>query len=813
LVLGVSLVLTALGWAVSERYVQQRAAEQFAFQIEEARIAIGKRMAEYEQVLRGGVGLFLASTVVTREEWAVYVRSLQIDRYFPGIQGIGFARWLDNDARQTHVAMLRQQGFPAFDIYPEGARESYGIVDYLEPFSGRNLRAFGYDMYSEPVRRDAMDRARDSGLTAVSGRVTLVQETSDDVQAGFLMYLPVYRAGASVDDIAQRRSALLGFVYSPFRCNDLLAGILGRGPYALDFRIYDGNDASADKLLYDSKTAHRVLDRHAALPAFAATLSLQLPERMWSIHFTSRPAFERSMASSQPLIIASGGITVDLLLFSIIWSLSNRHKQVEKRAETMTTELAQERGFLRALIENLAEGVIACDRHGTITLDNRASRELFGFLQPDDAVAVAPGTHTLLNADGGGPLPPEQAPLLRALRGEHLRDFEALVATADGSRRHIVVSSQPIHTVAGELAGAVAVLRDVTEDKHAQRLRESESRFRMVVEAAPNAMLVLNERGQIQLINGQAERLFGYQRQELYGRSVETLVPPRFRAAHRQYRTELAYTSGVRPMGLGRELSALRKDGSEVPIEVGLSTADTPSGKLVLAAVVDNTARRAAESALRNSLAEKETLLNEIHHRVKNNLQVITSLLNLQASHTRDPQIKQVLADSQARVKAMALIHQLLYEHEDFSQIQLGEYIERLTKLIMAGYALQSNRIRLEFIAEGAPVYLDLNRAIACGLVVTELVTNAIKHAYPDSGSGVVRLTLGRDGRGEAVLTVSDEGVGLPADFELGGSRSLGLQLVPLLVDQLGGRLSIGRGPGARFELRFQPLDLHEAAA
>ncbi len=330
-----------------------------------------------------------------------------------------------------------------------------------------------------------------------------------------------------------------------------------------------------------------------------------------------------------------------------------------------------------------------------------------------------------------------------------------------------------------------------------------EESFRRVVEWAPTAMVLVDRDGVVRLINAQAERVFGYRREELVGRSVEELVPAQFAAAHPGNRRAYLAEPQPRPMGTGRELFARRRDGSEFPVEIGLNPIATEQGMMVLASVVDITERHRAQEKLEKALAEKTILLNELHHRVKNNLQVIASLLNLQASHAGDPRLQAVLHESQSRVKAMALTHQLLYERKDYSRIDLGEYLERLVQLLIGSFRAGNQRVALRCRHPPEPVYLDLERAIPCGLVVNELVTNAFKHAFPDGRSGKIAIELDTGEGEEIILAVADDGVGLPAGFDLDAVKSLGLQLVPLLVDQLGGRLAVEGDGGTRFLIHF----------
>jgi predicted ATPase/two-component sensor histidine kinase/GAF domain-containing protein len=218
-------------------------------------------------------------------------------------------------------------------------------------------------------------------------------------------------------------------------------------------------------------------------------------------------------------------------------------------------------------------------------------------------------------------------------------------------------------------------------------------------------------------------------------------------------------------------------------------------------AVMDVTAARRAEERLQDSLADKDALLKEVHHRVKNNLQLVSSLLSLQASRAGAPAIAELFAESRNRVRSMALVHENLYRAGDFSRIPMATHVQKLCAYLTAAYATAGQRVELAI--EVSDLHLDIDRAISCGLVVNELVSNALKHAFPGGRAGTVRVALEPAGGGRHLLTVSDDGVGLPAGLDVGHAGSLGLQLVRDLTDQLGGTLEVGGGRGARFAIVF----------
>src|SRR5437660_1070757 len=248
----VSFFLTAWAWHANKAGALERAKSRFHQEVDRSTAAIHARLEVYEDALYGTRSFFQANPLLDRKSFHDYVDNLRIRDRFPGIQGIGYAMHIPAGQVARHIEQIRGEGFPQYSIRPEGKREEYTSIIYLEPFDWRNQRAFGFDMFSEPVRRAAMERARDSGMTSISGKVKLVQETQASPQAGFLMYLPVYQKGMVLATPEDRRSALLGYVYSPFRMNDLMNGVIHDSAPLASFEIFSVTQMSPESLLYRS---------------------------------------------------------------------------------------------------------------------------------------------------------------------------------------------------------------------------------------------------------------------------------------------------------------------------------------------------------------------------------------------------------------------------------------------------------------------------------------------------------------------------------------------------------------------------------
>jgi PAS domain S-box-containing protein len=331
--------------------------------------------------------------------------------------------------------------------------------------------------------------------------------------------------------------------------------------------------------------------------------------------------------------------------------------------------------------------------------------------------------------------------------------------------------------------------------------------FFRLFEFAPEAIVVVDTAGSITRVNAQTAELFGYSREELVGQEIEILIPERFAVQHIEHRTTYVAEPRTRPMGAGLELYARRKDGSEFPVDIMLSPLETDEGTMALAVVRDITARKLAEEQAREAF-RSGVLLREIHHRVKNNLQVISSLLFLPSLYTSDPNTLRILRAGQDRVKSIALIHEHLYQSHDLATIDFATYVRELTTELFYTYNVQQEDVTLKLNIEG--VALDIDTAIPCGLIISELVANVLIHAFPGGRKGVVSVTLLPPLNGQYTLTVYDNGVGLSADVDLKNPKSLGLQLVIDLTSQLRGTIEMDTSAGTRFTIAFAELHYQE---
>ncbi|MEO6603347.1 MAG: PAS domain S-box protein [Polyangiaceae bacterium] len=624
---------------------------------------------------------------------------------------------------------------------------------------------------------------------------------------------------------------------------------------------------------------------------------------------------------------------------------------IDEIKQTEERRLREERSRFefRALVDNLPELAWMAKPDGFVDFYNRRWYEYTGTTYEDMEGWGWQSVHD-----------PAELPRVMASWNQSLatrQPFDQMfpLRRKDGVFRWFLTRTAPIFDNAGTLIRWVGINVDIDDQRRAQRaLRDAEERFRLVFEGASVGMLMMGASGKIELVNTRAETLFGYHREELVGQPVEMLIPARFRTLHPQYREGFLAAPQTRAMGEERDLFGLHKDGSEVAVEIGLSSITTPEGKFVLGSVVDISERKRAQTVLaemaavvestddaiitrdldgtirtcnpgatrllgyraeemvgqpvtmlipddrleeeaqileqlrigkrdvhietvrkkkhgtlvhvsltvsaihdRNGniiaaskimrditeryqaerertrlveelqtlntaledrvrdrtselshtlrerealLREKTSLLQEVHHRVKNKLQVIASLLNLQARQIHDKDARAIFHESQGRVRAIALLHESLYQAKDLGRVDMQGYVEKLV-----GTLTRTRRQTARLVTEIEQVHLPADLAVPCGLIVNELVTNALKHAFlhsRDAGSNEIRIEMRRVDD-DLRLVVADNGTGFAGAVDPTRAETMGLTLVRDLSVQLGGAAEFVTANGARCKVRF----------
>jgi two-component system sensor histidine kinase/response regulator len=477
LVLLLGLGVTYTIWQNEQNKTRHALKAQFETRSNRLAQHIEYRLHANVQVLRGVAALFEASNDVSRQEFRDYAQGLHLDERYPGIQGVGFALRLTPAELASHVAAIRKEGFVDYQIQPAGSRDMYSSIIYLEPFTGRNLRAFGFDMYSELSRRTAMQRAADTTLPAMSAKVVLKQETDADVQRGFLIYVPVYRSGLPHANLAERRANLLGWAYSPLRMSDMMEAVLAAIDFngikaSIDVEVYDGADLTAASLMYDS-------ERHitASTPpgVFQTVRQIDVAGHRWTLRMASHASFDGPLSNVQSDLIFAAGLLVSILLSLLLGVLTLSQRRVMQALQATAAanrELSRSEEKYRLVTDNAQEWVFWNAPDGRPLYNSPSCAALCGF-GPEAFTTEPDLIKRLIHPDD---LPHYLAHL--ALVGSNSRqaddrELEFRIRHGQGGERWIAHSCQPIFGPDGRFLGNRGSNRDITERKRLEAELES----------------------------------------------------------------------------------------------------------------------------------------------------------------------------------------------------------------------------------------------------------------------------------------------------------------------------------------------------
>lgn len=378
LVLGLALAGTFATWYMARAAALEAAKVGFDSAVGDAISAIENQMHAYHQVLRGGVALFAADGIVDRAVWRHYAEVLNIEASYPGIQAIGYAQTIDRAQMEAFTKSIRGDGNLNYRIWPAGDRPSYTPIIYIAPFDGPNIDVLGYDMFSEPVRRKALEEARDSGEATLSGKVDLVQDAASIAkQAGTIMYLAVYHRGMPHQTQEERRAALQGYVYGAFRMSDLMGNTLKRSNFArIDIEIFDGTEPHPELLLFDGDSRLHSFAKNYPTSS-SAVRQLTVTGRPWTINFFAQPAFAADFDPGTPRLALIGGSVMSLLLFGAAWMLSHSLKSSETHAHAMSAAFQESEARLDRIIRSAMDAIITIDGNQQIVMFNPAAEKMF----------------------------------------------------------------------------------------------------------------------------------------------------------------------------------------------------------------------------------------------------------------------------------------------------------------------------------------------------------------------------------------------------------------------------------------------------
>lgn len=586
---GLGLVLSAAATWSAWNAARVRDEARFDNGVQRTQAAIEARLELYIGLLRAGAGLFAGSGRVTKEEFGAFARMLDLPGRYPGAQGIGFARQVRADELAGFEAAMRRDGAEAVSVFPAGEREEYFPIQFLEPLDRRNQHAVGYDMFSDPTRRSAMERARDGGEPAATSRVTLVQEIDPVKQIGFLVYMPVYSKGAPPTTVEERRARLVGFVYSPFRTGDLLAGVFaGERAPRLEFDVHDGAAPAPENVLFRSAA------EPAEKPSRADDARLRVADREWTVRYRSTPAFDAASTRTLAFWIGGAGLVASGAMGALAMTLARS----ARRAQGRERELFLQKEQLRVTLASIGDAVVCTDAEGRIVFMNPVAEQLTGWDLAEARGRLLQDIAPLLNEDTRRPVKSPVDLVLRRGVTVGLANHTVL-ASRRGPWVPIEDSAAPIRSENGELTGVILVFHDVSEKRRSEiALRDRERLLAAVAGSAAVGLAIIRADHGHAFANEAYARAFGRSADEVLGHGAAEISG----AVWPLVRPQLERALAGEPVRHELELPDVRAPGGPPRcFAVDYEPQNDHGARAVIAVMLDITERKRAEERLRVS--------------------------------------------------------------------------------------------------------------------------------------------------------------------------------------------------------------------
>ena len=492
-------------------------------------------------------------------------------------------------------------------------------------------------------------------------------------------------------------------------------------------------------------------------------------------------------------ILIIGLIFGSIVLAFLFFLYREKIAEISIRKETEEKLLDSEHKF-QQLTENISISVFTFNMEGRFTYVNPSTTKITGYSEEE-----------LLSLKFFDIVHPEYRETVMSrgfnrIKGEDvMQRYDFPIITKRGEVRWIEIYNS--RTTINGLVVVLGTATDITDRRNTeQRIRESEENYKHLVESIEEGLVIADEFENITFTNKAARKIFGYPDKEIENMNFKKLVSP-----DDYKRLQMETDNRIKNLISKYELDIIRKDGEKRLISVTASPLFKNEDFISSIGIfVDITEIRKAEEKIKSQLHEKEVMLQEIYHRVKNNLQIISSMLKLQASYIDNEYATQLFRNCQHRVKAMSLVHEKLYRSKDLSNISFKDYTKSLIRNLFISLNINGNRIKYELDIND--VNLNISAAIPCGLIINELITNALKYGFPDNREGVIKISMNELDNGKLNLTVWNNGVDLPKDFDMNNLSSFGMRLVEILKFQLEAELTIERKDGVAFSLTFAKI-------
>ena len=742
-----SVIVVVVVWYGTDRLLYERSQKLFEHYAEDNRDATDRRIHRYENALRSGVGFMQGSSYVSRQEWHQFVQTLDPQNYYPGMQGIGYSMMLTPEQVSPIEEKMRSEGFSSFALRPAGQREFYSAILYLEPLDKRNQAAIGYDMYSEPTRREAMQRAADTGKFSISGKVKLVQEIDEKVQAGFLMYLPFYKTGERLDTIEERRHALIGFVYSPFRMNDLMEA-LGQHDESLRVEIYDTPQRTKEHLLYRS-----VLSGYSSEHTSHTTMTIG--GRTWHLYYSSSPQFDRSTDNFYPIFAAMVGLGLYFILMYTIVELLRSRKLLQRN----TVELELSRSWFQSMLESSVDGIHILDSDGNLIECSPSFLQMLGYDEHD--------TQSLRVYDWEAKLSDEEiVHALNAVSAVPMK-FETVFRRKDRTLFDVEITARRVDADGVEYLYASS--REITERKKIERLLKESAEFYQTMFASINEAVCILADDIIIDCNDEAVRLFEMTKQQLTGMNIfDTATHIECRENDFAFYLKAAYRGESTTTVCS--LTLLNHYNESKIVEITLSGfGRSNSNKLVLIARdITDQIEQEKLFKMHTRQAQMGEMISMIAHQWRQPLAIInaiTSQMRLQElmKDENDPH----MIENLIKIEEQSIhLSQTITDYRDFFRPDKPKELFNISTLIdhalrLIDHTLKNYGITIKKISIQDPQLISYRNEVL--QVLISLLKNALDAFEESRAQGSISITIDQDEH-YGIVTIHDNAGGIAPD-------------------------------------------------
>lgn len=856
LVLIIGLLVTLVTTIYVKTEIDKK--EEAAFRFESKNIAdkIGTRLQAHALLLHSCAAFISASDHVSRKDWKDFIEQYNIDLNLPGIMGLGFSLKIPRDKLKEHIQEIRSEGFPEYVVWPEKEREIYTSIVYQEPFSAKGPRIIGYDMMTEPVRKKAMERARDMDLAALSAKIQLVNQKDTDMHAGNLMYVPVYQKGATVNTVELRRAALEGWVFSACRMDDLISGILPdwelEGNLHKHFlNIYDGLKPSSESLLFESHYPEE--QRLSKKSQLTFEFPIDFNGHQWTLVFTQDKGniFIDYLGAWSVFV---GGFIISILLFLLSRSLINTKYKAQEIAETLTVELRESENRLRTIMEVSPVPLILTKmKDGEVLIVNEDFGKLFKISTPEIIGQKLPDFYTNKT---------DRNSLLKAVVADgNVDKSELLLKKSDGELFWCYISLKLVTLEDGQVL--ITAFHDITERikaeeeviqhrehlekmvaERTEKLTISEQKLLQSIKEISDYKLALDESGSVTIsdsngiikeVNDNFCKKTKYSKDEVIGKS-HNISNSGFHP--RDFFTNLWGTITKGEIWRG-EIKNKAKDGSFYWVNTTIIPFLDETGKpyQYVSVRFDITNRKSVEADLIKAKQAadaanraKSQFLANMSHEIRTPMNAVIGFSELLSKSVQDTkQLSQVESIRSSGKNLLQIINDLL----DLSKIEAGKIEIVPVPINLSNMLSEIEDVFADKVKEkGIVLSFDYENIFTKTLLLDEvrlrqILFNIIGNAVKFTDEGYVSLNIENKKNHinkenvDLTIIVKDTGIGIPVDDQkhifdpfhqpLGqnvikyGGTGLGLSITKNLVKKMGGSINLesefGKGSTFRIEL------------